>query len=97
MSSMEETCIRTDHLVIRLTRPTGTNIIQRTAMVFLLDIMKRFSFLFFVLCLNCSHFVVIDMTDNPDGNLDSVNAHGPKIPWLNNPPSPRLNRSNSVR
>ncbi|XP_032794996.2 neuron navigator 2 isoform X2 [Daphnia magna] len=38
-----------------------------------------------------------DMTDNPDGNLDSVNAHGPKIPWLNNPPSPRLNRSNSVR
>ncbi|XP_046655856.1 neuron navigator 2-like isoform X5 [Daphnia pulicaria] len=36
-----------------------------------------------------------DLAINPETNLDS--AHGPKIPWLNNPPSPRLNRSNSVR
>jgi hypothetical protein len=45
-----------------------------------------------------NHFVyfwLLDLAINPETNLDS--AHGPKIPWLNNPPSPRLNRSNSVR
>lgn len=36
------------------------------------------------------------MTTNPE-SLDSTAVHGPKLSWLNNPPSPRLNRSNSVR
>lgn len=41
-------------------------------------------------------YLSLDLASNPD-NLDSVTTHGPKLSWLNNPPSPRLNRSNSVR